>query len=312
MQRLLEYHIDETGDGMRIGDFLRDIGYSRHILTHLKRTERGILLNGVWAYTNQILKKGDVLLVSIIENEGSDQILPVPMDLKIVYEDEDLLVIDKPADMPVHPSINNHENTLANGVLYYFSSQGIPYTYRCLNRLDRDTSGLLILAKHMVSASLLSAMAVKREIHREYLAVVDGILPESGTIDAPIARVCNSAIMRQVDYENGERAITHYKRIFCDGSISAALVCLETGRTHQIRVHMKHIGYPLLGDFLYYPEYLERPDCRIRRQALHSCRLAFVHPITQEQLDFRADVPEDMKVLLPVISCFLPCYKNFC
>lgn len=294
MQRILEYSVDSSRSGIRIGNFLRSIGYSRHILTHLKETDGGILLNGNPAYTNQVLQEGDLLRILILEESGSGQITPVEMDLDIVYEDEDLMVINKPADMPIHPSMGNHENTLANGITAYFSRQNIPFTYRCINRLDRDTSGLLIIAKHMLSAALLSSMSSERRIHREYLALAEGMVPDSGTIDAPIGRAPDSAIRRCVDYENGETAVTHFRRIGYEDHISALQIHLETGRTHQIRVHMSHIGHPLLGDFLYNPGYLGRSDCKIRRQALHSCRLSFEHPITHKALSFLAPPPSDI------------------
>ena len=295
MQRVFEYQIEASQSGVRIGDFLRSMGYSRHILTHLKQTDCGIMVNGSCSYTNQVLQKGDTLRIFILEEEGSRQILPVPMKLNIVYEDKDLMIINKPSDMPVHPSIGNHENTLANGIVSYFAEQNIPYTYRCINRLDRDTSGLLILAKHMLSSALLSSMSSRHLIRREYFALTEGLLPDSGTISAPIARVCDSAIQRCVDYEHGEQAVTHFIRIGYENNISAALIHLETGRTHQIRVHMNYIGHPLLGDFLYNPGYLERSDCKIRRQALHSCRLTFKHPVTHESMSFFAEPPADIR-----------------
>lgn len=298
MERILEYHIESADAGKRIEDFLRGLGYSHHVMTHLKRTECGIMRNGARTYTNQRIAEGDLLKVLIREEEGSEQIAPVPMELDIVYEDDDLMVINKPADMPIHPSINNHTNTLANGIAAYFAAQNTPYTYRCINRLDRDTSGLLILAKHMLSGALLSSMSVHHLIYREYLAVVEGLLPVSGTIDAPISRAPDSAIRREVNFEYGEKAVTHYHRIAYQDGCSAALIHLETGRTHQIRVHMSHIGHPLLGDFLYNPGYLERPDCRIRRQALHSCRLVFEHPVTHETLSFSAGLPEDIRACI--------------
>ncbi len=298
---------------MTVEQFLRGRGCSHHVLTRLKQTERGILLNGEWAYTNQRLKAGDVLTIRIVEEQSSADLVPVQMPLDIVYEDEDLLVVNKPSDMPIHPSINNYKNTLANGIMYYFTSQGIPFVYRCINRLDRDTSGLLIIAKHYLSAAILSRISAERQIHREYLAIVEGILPESGTINAPIARLDGSVLMRCVDYERGQRAVTHFRRLSacktdCDSTtqdsfkrsstasakslprfLSLATVTLETGRTHQIRVHMSHIGHPLIGDFLY------NPISSFGRQALHSHKLEFPHPITGEPLSFTCEMPEDMR-----------------
>ncbi|MCD7819733.1 MAG: RluA family pseudouridine synthase, partial [Lachnospiraceae bacterium] len=244
--------------------FLRERGCSHHVLTHLKRTDHGILLNGEWAYANQRVCPGDTITVRLEETDTSSHILPVQLPLSIIYEDDDILIIDKPSDMPVHPSIGNYENTLANAVMYYYASREIPFVFRCVTRLDRDTTGLAVIAKNMLSSAILSAMSAKRQIHREYLAITEGVLPAEGTIDAPIARQEDSVLMRCVDYKNGERAVTHYRSLgYYIGSdsiqplpseLTLASVRLETGRTHQIRVHMKSIGHPLPGDFLYNPE----------------------------------------------------------
>ena len=211
------------------------------------------------------------------------------MELKILYEDEDILVINKPADMPVHPSAGNYENTLANGIAWYFAEKGEDFVYRCINRLDRDTTGALILAKNPLSAAILSVQMRNRQICRTYLALVDGVLPESGNVDAPIARMDGSVITREVNFQNGESAVTHYECLAVGKDYSLAELHLETGRTHQIRVHMNYIGHPLPGDFLYNPDY-----SHISRQALHSHHLRFRHPITGEEMHFTAPVPEDM------------------
>lgn len=290
MERIFEYDIDDASDGMRIGDFLRKKGYSRNILKHLKETEHGILRNGTETFTTVELKKGDRLAVRLLEQTGSGAITPAPLPFGIVYEDADLLVVNKPADMPIHPSFQNHGNTLADALAWHYQEQGEPFVYRCINRLDRDTTGLLIVAKHMLSASLLSGMVGRREIHREYLAIVRGVPPESGTIDAPIGRKEGSAILREVCFDHGEPAVTHYTRLAVRDGFSLLSLRLESGRTHQIRVHMGYLGYPLIGDYLYYPDY-----SRISRQALHSHRLSFLHPITGEPMDFTAPLPPDME-----------------
>lgn len=305
MTRDLTYVISGSDAGLKIEEFLKQLGCSHHVLTHLKRTDHGIVLNGVWAYASQRLQEGDVLKLHITEEACSEQIVPVRLPLRIVYEDEDLMVIDKPADMPIHPSVNNYDNTLANAVMYYFTEQNCSFVYRCINRLDRDTSGLLILAKNLFSASILYQMSARREIHRHYLAIAEGETPPAGTIDAPIARLAGSAIMRCVDREHGETAVTHYERLgFSPGSDSTAVpdcglsllrIRLETGRTHQIRVHFSDLGHPLAGDFLYNPD----SPARIGRQALHSCSLDFRHPVTGEALHFESSMPEDMQALLP-------------
>ena len=286
MNRVLTYEITAEQAGTKIGDFLRTAGYSRHVIIHLKKTENGILLNGEWAYVGQFLKEGDHLEIRIIESESSEQIVPAELPLDIVYEDEDLLIINKPADMPIHPSINNYDNTLANALMWYYQQKGETFVYRCINRLDRDTTGLLIVAKNMLSGGILSDMSKKREIHREYLAIAEGEVPQEGVIDAPIARKEESVIERCVDFEKGDRAVTHYWRLDYRNGYSLVRLKLETGRTHQIRVHMKYLGHPLTGDYLYNPDYRI-----LDHQALHSWKLAFRHPITGAQMQFKADPP---------------------
>lgn len=293
MKRIFKYTISIEHNNHTLLSFLKDKHYSSQIITHLKRTENGILLNGEWGRVRDILHTDDELTIQLIEKDSSENIVPTNLPLSIVYEDEDILVINKPADMPIHPSQGNYDNTLANAVAYYYQQKGESFTYRCINRLDRDTTGLLIIAKHMYSASLLSDMVGNREIHREYLAIATGEVPESGTIIAPIGRVDGSTIERHVDEEHGDYACTHYRRLSFNNGYSLVSLKLETGRTHQIRVHMKHIEHPLLGDFLYNPDYSV-----IGRQALHSYRLSFKHPITRKDMEFVADLPEDMKNII--------------
>ena len=290
MERILNYHITEDADSLRTEQYLHRRGFSYQNLTQLKKMPESILINGVWSYMRTPLHSGDILTVHIRETESSPNIPPVELPLDIVYEDEDIIVVNKPAGMPVHPSLNNYRNSLANALMYYYQQQGKPFIFRCTNRLDRDTSGLTVIAKHMVSSSILSSMTARHEIEREYLAVVRGsVVPSSGTIDAPIGRTGSSLIERKIDFEHGERAVTHYHVVKEENGHSLVSLILETGRTHQIRVHMKYIGFPLVGDYLYNPD-MEY----IQRQALHSCRLSFRHPITGKHMEFTADLPEDM------------------
>lgn len=291
MNRQLTYTITAADANQRLASFLKCRGFSRHILAHLKRTPNGISVNGEHAYTNYLLQEEDKLIIRLFEDSFSENIVPSDLPFPIVYEDEDLMVINKPADMPIHPSINNYENTLANAAAWYFRQKGQCFTYRCINRLDRDTTGLLILAKNMLSGAILSQMSAAKQIHREYLAVAEGFVPDEGIIDAPIARMSDSAIARCIDLKHGESAVTHFFRLSYDGKFSLVSLKLETGRTHQIRVHMKHIGHPLPGDFLYNPEF-----SHIKRQALHSYRLEFHHPISGEPLIFTAPLPSDFKI----------------
>lgn len=288
MQRTVDYVITSEYKGMDILSFLRHKGFSRHILASMKPYPQAIQKNGSRAFAKTSLMEGDHLTVTVPETEVSQQIPAVPMKLHILYEDEDLLLVNKPANMPIHPSIGNYENTLANGIACYFQQKGENFVYRCINRLDRDTTGGLILAKNPLSAAILSAQMKNRKIRRTYLAVVKGKLPLRGTIDAPIAREDDSVILRKVDFSQGEKAITHYTRLAYRDGYSLAELHLETGRTHQIRVHMNYLGYPLPGDYLYYPVY-----DRIKRQALHSYQLEFAHPISGIPLVFTAPVPMD-------------------
>ena len=294
MNRTISYDIDSHSEGLRIEQFLRRKGYSAQNLSTIKRMPESILVNGVHYYMKQTLKAGDRLLVRIQETESSRNIPPVCAPLSIVYEDEDLIVINKPAGMPIHPSLNNYTNSLANALAWYYQQQGKPFIFRCCNRLDRDTSGLTVVAKHLVSGNILSTMTKKKEVRREYLAVVRGhIVPESGTISAPLARKGGTIIERVVDFDRGEPAVTHYHLIQEANGHSLVALQLETGRTHQIRIHLKHLGFPLVGDYLYNPD-MEY----ISRQALHSFRLSFPHPITGEAMDFTAPLPEDMRNIL--------------
>ena len=315
MDRTITYTIEDQDDGLRVELFLRRRGFSRQNLVEIKRMPRSILVNGEHYYMRQALKAGDQLEVVIQETESSEKIPPVYHPLDIIYEDEDIMVINKPAGMPIHPSLNNYYNSLANGLAWYFEKQGKAFIFRCVNRLDKDTSGLTLIAKHMLSAGILAPMVAAREIHREYLAIVSGrISPASGTIDAPICRTEDSIIERHVDFEKGERSVTHYQLSEYKNGCSLLSIHLETGRTHQIRVHMKHIGFPLIGDSLYNPLYAGDdtilppdtqevlPSCNIRkcitRQALHSHRLQFTHPITGESMDFVSPLPPDMARVL--------------
>lgn len=304
MDRTFAYTISQEDHGTLIREYLRQRGYSHHLLARIKRTENGILLNGECVPVNKALHTGDQLHIFLQEETPSKHIPSAPISFTIVYEDEDLLVVNKPSDTPIHPSFHNHENTLANGIVEYYEHQGLSFVYRCINRLDRDTSGLLVIAKNALSGSILST-AIKQQtlsseespylIRRTYLAIVEGKLETPGTVTAPIGRKPASVIERCVDFENGEPAVTHYQPLHYRSDLNVSLVSLrlETGRTHQIRVHMGYLGYPLIGDYLYYPQ-----KDLICRQALHSWKLSFHHPITKEYLEFQAPLPDDMQFIL--------------
>ena len=213
--------------------------------------------------------------------EGAD------MPLSVVYEDDHLLVIDKPPYLAVHPSAGKPEPTLANAVVGYFEREGTPLSFRPVNRLDRNTSGLLLAAK---SPHVAYALAQKPQ--KEYLAVVLGALTGSGTIDQPIRVKEGCCITREVG-EGGKPSVTHWESLGTDGELSLVRLVLETGRTHQIRVHMAWMGYPLAGDTMYGTD-----ETYLPRQGLHCAHMTLTHPVTGEHMAFSAPLPEDMRQLL--------------
>lgn len=297
MERKINYKIEEDAHGQIIGDFLRQRQYGTAMCRVLKQSEMGIMKNGMRAGVREKLCVGDMLEICLKEEETSHNIVPVQKDFEVLYEDEDILVINKPYDTPIHPSVNNYDNTLANGVMYYYKRQNCHHVFRCINRLDRDTTGVTIIAKHALSASILSNAVKERRLSRVYLALVEGKTDEKGTIDLPIGRMEDTIIKRCIDYKEGKRAVTHYHRVALlniEGKeVSAVALKLETGRTHQIRVHMAAIGHPLIGDFLY-----NETNRMLTRQALHGMECGFKHPITGKYQLITAPLPNDMKEVI--------------
>ena len=293
MERKLSYIISKQHHNLMISDYLKLQEFSSQNIVELKKMNRSILINNEWVHVNYRLQENDHLTIHIQENESNEKILPINLPFPIIYEDEDLVVINKPANMPTHPSQNNYENTLANAAAYYYEElQHTPFTFRCINRLDKNTTGLTILAKNMYSANILAKQMQTRKIKRLYLAVIDGQLEKKyGSIRLPIGRKSGSTIERQIDLVHGETAVTHYCRLKTFGNYTLAAFQLETGRTHQIRVHMSSLNTPLIGDTLYNPN----PSAyTLPRQALHAYRISFQHPITKKLMKFTAPVPEDI------------------
>lgn len=283
VMREIIFKIDDKNSGLMIRDFLRNFGVSSALLTKLKQDENGIKLNGKFAKAIEVLKSGDNLTVNI-KNSGK---MPEKFEcenVKVAYNDEDILVLNKPPLMPVHESRNHRGDTLANVAACYMESD---CAFRAVYRLDRDTSGLVLIAKNELAASKLAG-----KIKKDYYAVVSGKFEGEGTIDLPIRRVRESIIERGV-FDDGERAVTHYEAIKTDGESTLLKLNLETGRTHQIRVHFSHLGAPLLGDTLY------GGSCeKINRQALHCKTIYFTHPITHEKITVDSDFPNDFKGLI--------------
>ncbi len=288
----LSLTISPEQEGLRIDQVLRAVGFSRHLLIQLKKVSGSICLDHEPVFVVEHVAAGQHLTVNLASVRRSSDIIACPLPLDIVYEDPDCLVLNKPAGVPVHPSQGHYSDTLCNALAYAAQQEKEPFSAHAIGRLDRDTSGLVLFARHELAACILSEAMRQRRIHREYRAICTGLLPESGTISAPIARAHDSTIERVVA-EHGEPAVTHFQRLDYRNGYSLAAVRLETGRTHQIRVHMKHIGHPLPGDFLYNPS-----DRIIARQALHSCRLDYVQPLTGEHIHLTAPLPPDMHRIL--------------
>lgn len=284
--RVLEYTIPEEFDGKTVESFLRGhIKMSLALFRSQKRVPDGITLNGVHTRSIDIIHTGDTLRVNIPDDEKAS--IPSDYPLEIIYEDEDILVINKPAELPMHESHNHQGDTLANAVAGYLTKKGRPAVFRAVGRLDKGTSGAVLCALNTFAASKLSG-----KIEKEYVAVPMGKYTENGTVDKPIYRPDPIKTYRTAD-DRGDRAVTHYFPQEWGQNYSLLLIRLETGRTHQIRVHFSYLGTPLYGDTMY-----GKADEDINRQALHCRSLNFIHPVTNEKMTFEAEIPADMNRLL--------------
>lgn len=287
---ILNYNIAEN---VIINDFLtRKLNLSARLKNKLIKNKL-ILLNGVFVDTREIAYVGDVLTIDLSYSEDNSNIVPRKMELKIVYEDDYILAINKPFGIAVHPSILHFDDSLANGVKYYFDKINLHKKIRAINRIDLNTSGLVLFAKNEYIQECLIRQMNTSDFRKTYLAVVEGNFDKNyGTINAPIARKNNSIIEREIN-ENGQNAITHYEILKNFDNYSLVKCILETGRTHQIRVHMAHIGHPLLGDTLY-----GFNQTLINRQALHSYKMEFIHPISKNIITIEAPISDDIKQIL--------------
>lgn len=285
--RELTLTIEEKHTNYNVGMLLKKhFGLSSRLITKLKQSG-GIKLNGEVVTVRKEVKINDILCIAMPEGI-SHNVIPVELPIDILYEDDDILAVNKPKNMPVHPSMNNYDNTLGNAVMFYYKDK--PFVYRPVNRLDRDTTGIVIIAKTPQASHDLSRQMQESKFKKEYLALIDGIpSPEYGIIDAPIKREQESIIKRCVA-SDGQRAITEYVIIDKNDTSSVAHIKLHTGRTHQIRVHFSHIGHPLKYDYLYGTEEIGKTFC------LHCYKLTFFHPVTKERVTLICNPPGELNL----------------
>ena len=281
-KQIIEYEVKNSKTILQI--LKEDLSFSNRLISKIKND---VLLNDKNAKTYDTARVGDIVKVDISFEETSDNIVPnSDIKLKILYEDEWMLIVDKPPFMPVHPSINHYEDSLSNGVKAYFLKNGINKKIRPVNRLDKNTTGIVIFAKSEYIQENLT------EYEKYYLTIVDGKTDDSGIIDKPIARKLPSIIERTIR-DDGDQAITRYKTLEFKNNMSLVECKLETGRTHQIRVHMASIGHSIIGDDLY-----GVPSTLIDRQALHAYKIKFVHPVSRKEMVIESELPDDMKNIL--------------
>lgn len=287
MGRILEYKITEDYDGKKVESFLRNrLSMSARVIKDLKFYEKGLVLNGKRVRTIDLLHTGDKFTITFPEDAG-EMFEPLPVPLEVLYEDEDFLIVNKPAGLANHPSHNHQGDTLANAVAYHLKKQGKSSVFRSVGRLDKGTSGIVICALNRFAAA-----AVSGKIYKEYEAVCDGLLTGEGVIDAPIYRPDPIITVRTVD-KRGERAVTEWRALKNVNGRTHLRIHLRTGRTHQIRVHFAHLGMSLTGDTMY-----GTPSSLISHQALICKYCRFTHPVTNQTIEIEAPVPSDWKQII--------------
>lgn len=286
MPERLYFTVSPEYDNILAQRFLRDVcGLSARIITRLKREKDGIMMDGKILRTVDRVHSG--MTVSIALFDEKCEIEPTEGSLDIAFEDEHFLVVNKPPSMPVHPVKQHRTDTLANIVSYYCMQKGEQFVFRAINRLDKDTSGLVLIAKNRFAAN-----AVKNKTHKVYYALCEGNITAEGVVDKPMDLRDDSKMVRIVR-SDGMPAVTHYKPVKMKNNVTLLELWLETGRTHQIRCHMAYLGHPLLGDDLY-----GGGLDKIKRQALHCAKLEFYHPINKEYINVSADIPNDMQNII--------------
>ncbi|MBP9989366.1 MAG: RluA family pseudouridine synthase, partial [Ruminococcus sp.] len=286
MGRKISYKIPPEYDGKKVISYLKgSSGVSARLLKKLKRIENGITLNGEHIRTIDIIHTGDVLQIELPCPDGEIEPIDIPID--IIYEDDDLVIINKSPFLACHPTHNHQGDTLANALAFHLKSKGKQSVFRAIGRLDKGTSGIVICALNAYSAA-----EIPKTVQKQYCAVVKGKTDKNGTINKPIYRPDPMKTLRAVG-ENGDEAITHWELIKQNDKISFVNIKLETGRTHQIRVHFSSIGMPLMGDSMYGTD-----ELNLGHQLLHCCKIEFIHPVTREKMTITAPPPPDMQKII--------------
>lgn len=297
----MQFTVTEADRDLTVLAFLRrELSPSSKMLKYLKYRTDGICVNGVHKTVRYRLQPGDVLSVATEDTCENTALSPVDLPLDILYEDENLVVPSKPAEMPTHPSRDHYDDTVANALAFRYAHLGGSFVFRPINRLDRNTSGLLLIARNKLSAGKLTRSMQGGEIRKTYLALLDGELTEpAGKIDACLHRTEQSIILREVcspDAPDADSALTEYRVLAVGNGHTLVQAHPVTGRTHQLRVHFASIGHPITGDDLYGQE-----STLIPRHALHAFALSFPHPTTGERMSIRAPLPQDMLDLLGAV-----------
>lgn len=294
MKKNMTYRIEEGN--ITIKDFLLSHNISSKAISTLKKQVDGILVNGKGQFTNYKLQPNDILSINLDENNDYENIIATKMDLNILYEDDDIVIVNKSADITVHPSKKYFTNSLVNGLTYYYQHKNMDVKLHCITRLDKETSGCVLFAKNRIAANCLSNMVKQKEISKTYLSLASGkINKQHFLISAPISRISKGNILRCVDFQTGKEALTECFLLgyYPSNDISLLKCLLHTGRTHQIRVHLQYINHPIVSDSLY------NKSCNLLlRQGLHCYNIRFIHPISHQLIDVTSQLPADLKQVL--------------
>ncbi|MDY5727319.1 MAG: RluA family pseudouridine synthase [Erysipelotrichaceae bacterium] len=294
MKKNMTYRIEEGN--ITIKDFLLSNNISSKAISTLKKQVDGILVNGKVQFTNYKLQPNDILSINLDENNDYENIIATKMDLDILYEDDDIVIVNKSADITVHPSKKYFTNSLVNGLTYYYQNKNMDVKLHCITRLDKETSGCVLFAKNRIAANCLSNMVKQKEISKTYLSLASGkVSKQHFLISAPISRISKGNILRCVDFQTGKEALTEcfLLEYYPSNDISLLKCLLHTGRTHQIRVHLQYINHPIVSDSLY------NKSCNLLlRQGLHCYNIRFIHPISHQLIDVTSQLPADLKQVL--------------